>query len=135
MKKLFSARYSAGAVSAATLVLRLVFGLLIIKHGWDKLQHFDATAEHMVGFFGMSGKVAASLVIFAEFFCGILVVIGLATRFATIPLIITMAVALIKAHDLDVNGVGQAATLYLGAFLALLIIGPGRASVDGMIGK
>lgn len=135
MKKLFSARYSAGAVNAATFLLRIAFGLLLMHHGYDKLSNFDETAGHMAGFLGMSGKVAASLVIFAEFFCSILVVLGLATRLATIPIIITMAIALFKAHNLHVTSDGEMATLYLSAFLVLLIIGPGKVSVDAMIGK
>src|SRR5882757_106381 len=135
MKKLFSARYSAGAVNTATLFLRLTFGILIAHHGWGKLENFDATAAQMTGFFGMSGKVATSLLIFAEFFCGILVVIGLATRFACIPLIIAMAVAVVKVHNMqimaDAKGPnGEPAFLYLMAFVSLLIIGPGKVSVD-----
>jgi len=34
-----------------------------------------------------------------------------------------------------VFGDGEMATLFLGAYVTLLIIGPGKISVDGMIGK
>ena len=135
MKKLFSARYSAGAFNTAMLVMRLGFGILIAKHGYDKLENFAMIKTQFISFLGLSQSVSLSLVIFAELFCGCLVVIGLATRLATIPLIIAMSVALFKAHNGDVFGVGQAATLYLIAFVGILLAGPGKASVDGMISK
>jgi len=46
-----------------------------------------------------------------------------------------MAFALFKVHNGDIFGDGASATLYLGAFLVLLMIGPGKASVDGISGK
>lgn len=135
MKKLLSTRYSAGAFNTAMLLLRLGFGILMMHHGYQKLQNFSGTAEHMPVFFGMSGSVSAALVIFAEFFCAIFIILGLFTRFAAIPPIISMSVALFKAHDGNVFGAGEMATLYIFAFLILLLVGPGKVSVDGMIGK
>jgi putative oxidoreductase len=75
------------------------------------------------------------MVIFAEFFCALFIIIGLFTRLATIPLIITMSVALFKAHNVDIFGKGELAGLYLTCFLVLLLLGPGKVSVDGMTGK
>jgi putative oxidoreductase len=46
-----------------------------------------------------------------------------------------MLVALTKAHHSDFMGEGEMATIYLGAYLTLLILGPGKFSVDGMTGK
>jgi putative oxidoreductase len=75
------------------------------------------------------------LVVFAEFFCSLFLILGLFTRLATIPLIITMCVALFKAHNAEVFGDGQMAALYLAGYVALFLTGPGKISVDGMIGK
>ena len=136
MKKLFSTKYSAGAVNAAMLILRLGFGvIMVINHGYQKITHFSNTAEHMPHLFGMSGNVSASLIIFAEFFCGILVALGLFTRLACIPVIIGMGVALYLKHGSSFVGQGEAASLFLIGFLAILFIGPGKISVDGAIGK
>ncbi|RYY64966.1 MAG: DoxX family protein, partial [Chitinophagaceae bacterium] len=79
--------------------------------------------------------MSLSLAIFAEFFCALFILIGLFTRLATIPLIIVMCVALFKAHNADFLGEGEMATLYLSGYLALLFIGPGKISIDGMMGK
>ena len=135
MKKLLTTNYSAGAFNTAMLLLRLVFGILLMNHGYGKLVHFSDTAQHMPSLFGMGSTVTAALVVFAEFFCALFVVLGLFTRLACIPVIFTMAYALFKSHNMDAFDSGEKAALFLGGFLVLLIIGPGKVSVDGMIGK
>ena len=135
MKKLFSSKYSAGSINAAMVILRLGLGVLMIRHGFDKLSNFSATAQHMPNILNMGGTVNASLVIFAEFFCSMFLILGLFTRLACIPLIITMAVALVKAHHSNIFGEGELAALYLVGYVTLLFVGPGRVSVDAMIGK
>jgi putative oxidoreductase len=88
-----------------------------------------------INFMGMGTTASLALVVFAEFFCSMFLILGLFTRFAAIPLIITMCVALFKAHNGEVFGDGQTATLYLTGYIVLLLVGPGRVSVDGMIAK
>lgn len=136
MKKLFSSKYSANAVNAGMLILRLGLGsLILVKYGFQKITHFSETAQHMPNLLGMGGTVNAVLIIFAEFFCSMFLIIGLFTRFACIPLIIAMSVALYKVAHLNFLGQGQLAALYLTGFIAILLIGPGKVSVDGMMGK
>jgi putative oxidoreductase len=91
--------------------------------------------SNFMDFMGMGSTLSLIMVVFAEFFCALFLILGLFTRLACIPLIITMAVALFKAHNGDVFGDGSHAALYLGGFLALLLLGPGKASVDGISGK
>ena len=135
MRKLLSTHYSAGAFNTAMLFLRIVAGGLMFVHGYDKMVHFNETAAHMINFMGIGSKASTALVIFAEFFCSILVVLGLFTRLACIPLIISTSVALVKAHNSNVLGQGQVVTLFLICFVVLLFLGAGKVSVDGMIGK
>ncbi len=112
--------------------MRVGFGILIIKRGFDKI--FSLQYKFM-NFMGIGSRISLVLVIFAEFFCGILLTFGLFTRLACIPLIITVGVALFKAHNADFFGKGEVAALYLCGFLAILLAGAGRVSVDNMIGK
>jgi putative oxidoreductase len=135
MRKLLSTKYSAGAVTTAMLLLRLAVGLLMIHHGYQKLTHFNDTVSNMPSLLGMGQKVSALLIIFAEFFCSLFIIIGLFTRLSTIPLIIAMFVALFKVHNGHVFGNGETVALYLAGYFVLLIIGPGKVSVDGMMGK
>jgi putative oxidoreductase len=135
MKKLLSTNYSSGMFNTALLLLRLVFGILMMKHGYEKLVHFADIKAGFMNFIGLGSTVSLLLVVFAEFFCGLFIVIGLFTRLASVPLIICMSVALFKGHNSDIFGKGEMATLYICVFLALLLIGPGKASVDGISGK
>lgn len=135
MRSLLSTRYSAGAFNTAMLLLRIVAGGLMLKHGYDKMVHFEETASHMMNFMGLGAKATTALLIFAEFFCSLLVILGLFTRLACIPLIIAMFVAVYVAHKGQVFGDGQTATLFLLAFLVLLLTGAGKVSVDAMTGK
>jgi putative oxidoreductase len=135
MRKLLSINYSAGAFNFAVLLFRLTFGILMMNHGYGKLTDFNSMSQKMPHFLGMGGTVTAALLIFAEFFCSLFIILGLFTRFACIPLIIAMSYALIVAHKWDAFGQGEAAAMYLCAFIVLLIVGPGKVSVDGMIGK
>src|SRR5438270_11853541 len=113
MKKLFSTNYSDTAFSFATLLLRVGAGsLIMIDHGLDKLIHFAQKARHFPDPFHIGSTTALSLVVFAEFFCGAFLILGLFTRLACIPLIIAMATALVFAHKGDFYGQGEAAGIF-----------------------
>jgi len=134
MKKLLSINYSDGMFNFAMLLLRLVFGILIMNHGYDKLIHFGDRHNTFMNFMGIGSTLSLALVIFAEFFCGLFVILGLFTRLSVIPIIIVLIVAIVKAHHNAIFGDAQPATLFLTGFLVLLFIGPGRVSVYSMIG-
>ncbi len=135
MKKLLSTKYSAGAFSAAMLILRLGLGILMMAHGYNKLIHFGEMQHKFMNFIGIGSTASLALVVFAEFFCSLFLIIGLFTRLAAIPLIIATCVMVFKAHNGEVFGDGETAALYLTGYLVLLFVGPGRVSVDSMIGK
>jgi putative oxidoreductase len=135
MKKLLSTKYSAGAFSAAMLLLRLGVGILMMAHGYDKLVHFGDLQHKFMNFMGMGSTMSLALLVFAEFFCSLFLIIGLFTRLAAIPLIIATCVMVFKAHNGEVFGDGETAAIYLAGYLVLLLVGPGRVSVDSMIGK
>lgn len=135
MKKLLSTKYNAGAFNTGLLVLRLGAGILMANHGYSKLVGFNEMSPKFVNFLGIGSEVTLALVIFAELFCAALIVIGLFTRLACIPLIIVCTYAVAKTHNWDVFDSAELATLFLAAFLTLLFTGPGRISVDRMISK
>jgi putative oxidoreductase len=135
MKKLITTKYSAAAFNTAMLLLRLVSGVLMMNHGYNKLINFSKYKVDFMNFLGIGSTATLALVVFAEFFCALFIIIGLFTRLAAIPLIVAMCVALFKSHNSDFFGDGEMATLYLGAYLVLLLVGAGRVSVDSMISK
>lgn len=135
MKKLLSVSYSNWAFTIAMLLLRIGSGALIIPYGYNKLIHFAEKKDSFMNFMGLGAAVSLSLVIFAEFFCGMFIALGLFTRLAVIPLVIAMSVAVFKVNHGDIFGKGSQGTLFLTCFLTILLCGPGRASADGLINK
>ncbi len=117
------------------LIARLALGILMMDHGYDKLIHFSEYSHQFINFLGMGKTLSLALVVFAEFFCSLFLILGLFTRLATIPLIITMCVVIFSINNGKVFMQHESPALYLTGFLVLLIIGPGRISVDSMIGK
>lgn len=135
MKKLLTIRYTEWGFNLAMLVLRLAAGGLMIPHGYSKLVHYSENKGTFMNFLGMGSTVSYTMLIFAEFFCSIFIVLGLFTRLALVPLIIAMSVALFKAHKGEVFGEGAEAAFFLASYVVLMLCGPGKVSVDGMINK
>lgn len=135
MKKLFGHSYTPFAFNIATLLLRVGFGVLMIpNHGWAKLSHFAEKKDNFMSFMGLSPVLSLSLATFAEFFCSLLLILGLFTRLATIPLIITMLVAL-KVHEWQFFGKYELVPAFLFGYTAILLLGPGKFSLDAAIRK
>jgi putative oxidoreductase len=135
MKKIMSTKYSAGAFSTAMLVLRLAVGILMMLHGYDKLMHFAQYKGVFINFMGIGQTTSLALVVFAEFFCSIFLILGLFTRLATIPLIVVTCVIIFKVNHGKVPPESENVVMFLTSYLVLLLVGPGKASVDHLIGK
>lgn len=118
---------------AGLFVLRVWFGgLLFAKHGLDKLMNFSRLSAHFADPFHIGSTASLLLVLVAELVCSILVALGLVTRIASAIIVINLAVAFGFAHHFQLFGQrnGELALVYLGAFLALLLTGPGAWSID-----
>jgi putative oxidoreductase len=135
MKKLFSVKYSDNGVSFAALILRLALGMIMLPHGFSKLMSFATQSGTFADPFHIGSTPSLCLTIFAEVLCSVFVILGLFTRFACIPLIIDVAVALGYVHHWQLFGDGEKACIYLAGFIALLFTGPGKISIDRFIGK
>lgn len=121
--------------SLAALIIRLAFGALMLTHGVPKLVNFADYAPNFMNFMGLSGGMSLGLVVFAELFCSILLILGIGTRLAVIPLLITMLVAVFVAHANDPFSKKEMGLLYFFAYFSLLISGAGKYSIDAMIKK
>lgn len=107
--------------------------MMLFGHGWGKLMHFGEKADSFTNVLGMGSNVSLSLAVFAEVFCAALVVLGLFTRVALVPLLITMAVAAFIVHADDAFGDKEKALLYLLSFFTLFLTGPGKYSMDHLL--
>jgi len=135
MSKFLSTKYSAGAFNLGMLVLRIATGLLLANHGYAKLVKFNGLKDKFMNFLHLGSTTSLSLIIFAELVCGILLILGLFTRFACIPILIGMGVVVFVASNGHIFAEGERGMVYLAATLTILLCGPGKISVDGMIGN
>lgn len=121
------------------LLARLVIGVVFVQSGWGKLHDLDK----VIAFFTELGipapQIQAPFVAGTELVCGALVLAGLATRLASIPLIGTMVVAIATAQWENISSLndlfGTIECLY-GVLLVWLVIGGGgRVALDAVIAR
>ena len=118
------------------LFLRIVIGLMmLISHGWDKFVNFADKSGGFPDPLGVSNTGSLVLLVFAEVFCSIALILGFATRVLIIPLILAMFVAAFITHGDDPWARKEFAVLYLVPFIFLFFSGAGRYSVDNLLSK
>ena len=93
MKRLFQTGTSEEYLNILVLLLRISVAAFMITHGLPKLSKLLAGGEIQFGNpIGLGPTLTLILVVFLEFVCSIFIAIGLGTRLASIPLMITMIV-------------------------------------------
>lgn len=105
----------------------------MMVHGWSKLIGFNEKAANFYDFLGLGGEVSLGLTVFAEFFCSILLVFGLATQLVLIPLTILAMVIVFDVKGGDALNEKELGLMYLIGYVALLLTGPGKFSLDYLI--
>lgn len=120
-------------ISLAMLIVRLGAGaMMIYAHGWPKLAHFGERASQFANPIGLGPVPSFWLVVFAEVFCSALVMLGLFTRLAVVPLLVFFAVAALIQHAPDPFPKKELPLLYGFVYAAIAIAGPGRYSLDAL---
>ncbi|SRR5690554_3766329 len=128
--KLNSTNYSPVALNGGLLGLRIVLGvLMILNHGLPKIEKYEVLQTEFHNFMGLGPQFSLILAILAEVLASLLIIFGLFTRLASIPLIITMIVA-VSVNNWAFMGKAEMGFLYLAGFLFLFLTGPGSYSLD-----
>lgn len=122
-------------IDLVLLILRIVFGGFMLTHGYSKLSKCLSGDHSFADPIGLGESLSLYLVIFAEFLCAILLILGLFTKLSLIPLMITMLVAVLIVHAPDPLSDKEHALLYLFAYICLFITGAGRYSLDDKMYK
>jgi putative oxidoreductase len=138
MKKLLhtlaSESSASGSVGWALTVLRIGLGLgMFLGHGWPKLVNFSERAAVFPDPLGVGSPLSLALIVFAEVFCAGLVMLGVFTRLASIPLILGMGVIVFIVDGGQILGDGELAAVYGLGFLALAIGGGGHLSLGRLL--
>jgi putative oxidoreductase len=121
------------------LLVRLFVGYFFLETGWGKIHNLDDFAERFAEWGIPAPAFNAPLSAWTEFLGGLLIVLGLFTRLASIPLFINMLVATLAVRLKKVGGLDDFVELdeplYALTFLWLFFSGPGRVSLDHLLGR
>ena len=116
---------------AALLIFRIWVSAMMLVHGIPKLMTLFGPDEiKFMDPIGIGVTASLALAVFAEVICSVLIILGLATRLAAIPLIVTMCVAIFIIHVPDGWARQELPSIYLAGYVLLLLTGAGKYSLD-----
>ncbi len=121
------------ACHVGLLILRVAIGGLMLVHGTQKLMGFSEMADTFPDPIGLGSRLSLIAAIGAEFGCSLLLILGIGTRLAALPLVFTMGVALFIVHRADPWKVKDLAAVFLSVYVSIVFIGPGAVSLDHLI--
>jgi len=134
-----AARIAGALTWLPPTLARVVVGVVFVQSGWGKLNDIDKVIEFFTSLGLPMPAFQAYLASTSELVCGALLLVGLATRFAVVPLIITMIVAIRTALWDQVDGVASLFTmiefLYIVLFVWLGVSGAGPLSIDALLAR
>ena len=124
---------------AAPLAVRITVGWVFLWSGWGKLQALPRMVENFRSWGIPLPEIVTPFVSGVEFVGGFLLLVGLLTRFAAVPMMIVMLVAIVSAKAAQVDSLetllGFEEISYFVMFAWLAIAGPGPVSLDHFVLK
>lgn len=130
-----------GAAGLAPLALRLAGGIVMTAHGLSKLGSGPEMFGETLAMLGVPLPVlTAWLVALIELLGGIALLVGLLTRLAAAleTIVLVVAMLLVKVNVGFISGDGGAGAeldiALIAVFVGLLLLGPGRLSIDYAVG-
>ncbi|HNZ62526.1 MAG TPA: DoxX family protein [Paludibacteraceae bacterium] len=127
--------YQGTFTNIGLLIFRLIIGIFMFLHGWQKITNFEMLSTVFPDPLGIGASASLVLIILAEVVCSLLIIFGIFTRLAAIPPMFGMAVAAFMVHANDPFTVKEIAFLYLFLYVALFFLGAGKFSVDYLLAK
>jgi putative oxidoreductase len=136
-------RFFPERTQAGLALLRVCTGVtLFLRHGLEKQPaHWTQFMAHFPNPIGIGSHPSFFIAFFSDFVCGILLIIGLGTRWAAAFSFANIFVAWAFVHHFAFlskgpgSDHGELIVLYLGALLTLLIAGPGAPSIDRLLAR
>lgn len=129
---LFPQPTEAKGFSLLLLAMRLLFGLLFLLHGLEKVYNYTELCYVFPDPMNVGSEISLLFVIFAEILCSAFFMAGALYRLCMIPMLVTMCVAFFHIHGASIIQ-GEVAFIYLMVFVLMYIAGPGQYSIDGKI--
>jgi putative oxidoreductase len=124
---------SGRSASAGLLILRVIAGLsLFLKHGLEKITGYSSMVQHFPDPIHIGAHASLAYALLTDGVCSLLVILGLATRPASILILINLLTALFFVHHAALlsNPHVELVWVYIAVFAAIAFIGPGCFSID-----
>ncbi|MCD9854873.1 DoxX family protein [Epilithonimonas sp. JDS] len=136
MRNFNSSKVNDTVLNGLILVIRLFVGISMLTHGLPKLDKLIANDKiEFMNFLGLGSAISLVLVVFAEFLCSVFIMLGFLTRFATIPLMVTMLIAFFVVHGSDPYATKELSLVYFFFYLTIFVLGSGKFSLDWLFSK
>jgi len=117
------------------LLWRVALSSFFLTHGMSKWERLFADEIKFGDPIGLGPEISLFLIVLAEVFAPLFVIMGFKTRWASLFPIIAMAVAAFIVHGDDPFRKMEMALLYLFGFLLLFLTGPGKYSLDYLMDR
>ena len=119
------------------LVARVTLGVLFVSTGWGKVHSLPKVIAYFTELGIPLPGIQAPMVSFIELIGGALLVVGLGSRLAAVPLMGSMVVAILTAQRENVHGLpdlfGLVEWTYFALLLWVALAGPGKISFDHVL--
>lgn len=133
-RKLLNPLALTSTIDVALLILRVGVSFFLMLHGYDKLQNLLAgNSADFPDPLRIGGQASHALTVFSEFFCSILLALGLCSRVALTIMICCLLIVIFSIHANEPLADREHAFLFLIPFIALFLTGPGRYSLDSLL--
>lgn len=140
LRKLLLMKFLPAGQDLGLLALRLLIATpLLMKHGFEKVFTFSSMATHFPDPLHIGTLPSLAFAMTSDAICTVLLILGLASRWAALVIFVNVAVAWALVHHFMFFGHGadhgELMVLYLGATLALFLTGPGKYSLDRLFDR
>ena len=135
---LFAVNRNSLGTNLGLFFIRVAFGLsLFLKHGVEKITGFNRMAQDFPDPFHIGARLSLSVATVSDVVAAVLVIVGLAARPSAFFIVCNILVAWLFFHHAMFFGEqsdhGEVCVLYICAFSAVVMCGPGRYSIDALL--
>jgi putative oxidoreductase len=137
LSRILTARFMPTNTDAGLLLLRIGTGLILfMRHGWEKVSRLSLSNPNFPDPLHIGHSTSWILAMLSDGILSLLLIFGVGTRWIALYSFLEIFVAWAFVHHFTFLGKvpgadhGELIALYLSAFLALMVAGPGRYSVD-----
>ena len=138
LKRIYFKSTGYSYANLGRLFLRLFIGIMLLQFGVRQIADFDSLKDMFPTVLGMTSHATLIVMICIEVVCSFFIMLGFLTRVMTIPPFVTMILAEhylihnvnVAPYLLDWNNPVYIPMFIMGIYFFLLLVGPGKISVD-----